>query len=105
MQEGQGYKMFPNAIIFSRSVAGNVATFNFGFCSLQAVLEEGAQLQHCLQGALGHRLFLVDCLKPDQAEKLERDSLQSLDDAKKHSASLTQCLKVILLMLNIATID
>uniref|UniRef100_A0AAR2KFY0 Calponin-homology (CH) domain-containing protein n=1 Tax=Pygocentrus nattereri TaxID=42514 RepID=A0AAR2KFY0_PYGNA len=49
--------------------------------SMQAMIEEGAGLHKSLQVAVSHKQLLRDCLGPELAGKLERDSAAALKDA------------------------
>ena len=57
-------------------------------------LEEGEKLQASLQEALSHKQFLKDCLMPVLIEKLEKEGSETLKEADKLKASLSQSLKV-----------
>ena len=60
----------------------------------QAALEEGEKLQLSLREALSHQQFLVACLKAGEANRLERDSSETLQAAVTQSSTLTKILNV-----------
>ncbi|KAG7260919.1 hypothetical protein CRUP_020509, partial [Coryphaenoides rupestris] len=63
------------------------------WASLQAALAEGEKLQFSLREALSHQEFLVACLKAGEADRLEKESAETLQAAVSQSSALTQILK------------
>ncbi|KAJ3613146.1 hypothetical protein NHX12_019398, partial [Muraenolepis orangiensis] len=61
--------------------------------SVQVALEEGEKLQLSLREVLSHQQFLVACLKAGEADRLERESSETLQAAVSRSAVLAQTLK------------
>ncbi|XP_071368199.1 nesprin-2-like [Centroberyx affinis] len=61
--------------------------------SVQVALEEGEKMRLSLREALSHQQFLLDSLKPELLERLEKESSETLKEADTQTASLSQSLK------------
>ena len=60
----------------------------------QTALQEGEKRRLGLQEALSHHVFLADCLKAEQTQRLEREASETLRETETHTASLKHRLTV-----------
>ena len=63
----------------------------------QTALQEGEKRRLGLQVALSHHVFLADCLKAEQTQRMEREAAEALRETETRTASLNHRLEVRML--------